>query len=82
MALRVFPRWLALYIRTKVPESAVWKEHRATSTTEIVQAIGSQWKRFAYLVALMTFMMSLSHGTQDPRHCLAQERRRVPPFFR
>ena len=27
--------------------------------------VGKQWKRFAYLVVLMTFMMFLSHGTQD-----------------
>jgi SHS family lactate transporter-like MFS transporter len=27
--------------------------------------VAKQWKRFAYLVVLMTFMMFLSHGTQD-----------------
>jgi len=59
------PALLALYIRTKVPESAAWKEQRAASTGQILRAIGRQWKRFAYLVVLMTFMMFLSHGTQD-----------------
>jgi SHS family lactate transporter-like MFS transporter len=27
--------------------------------------VAREWKRFAYLVVLMTFMMFLSHGTQD-----------------
>src|SRR5258705_5103528 len=59
------PALLALYIRTKVPESAAWKEHRAASTGQILRAIGGQWKRFVSLVVMMTFMMFLSHGTQD-----------------
>lgn len=59
------PALLALYIRTKVPESEAWKENRAVSTADVLRAIGAQWKRFAYLVVLMTFMMFLSHGTQD-----------------
>src|SRR5579872_2037075 len=59
------PALLALYIRTKVPESEAWKQHRAASTGEVLRVVGREWKRFAYLVVLMTFMMFLSHGTQD-----------------
>ena len=59
------PALLALYIRTKVPESEAWKQHRAASTGEVLRVVAREWKRFAYLVALMTFMMFLSHGTQD-----------------
>jgi SHS family lactate transporter-like MFS transporter len=59
------PALLALYIRTKVPESEAWKQHRATSTGQVLRIVGSHWKRFLYLVVLMTFMMFLSHGTQD-----------------
>jgi len=59
------PALLALYIRTKVPESEAWKQHRAATTGEVLRVVGGQWKRFAYLVVLMTFMMFLSHGTQD-----------------
>src|ERR1700744_3755079 len=59
------PALLALYIRTKVPESEAWKQHRAASTGEVLRIVGREWKRFAYLVVLMTFMMFLSHGTQD-----------------
>jgi SHS family lactate transporter-like MFS transporter len=32
---------------------------------DVLRTVASQWKRFAYLVVLMTFMMFLSHGTQD-----------------
>jgi SHS family lactate transporter-like MFS transporter len=59
------PALLALYIRTKVPESEAWKQHHAASTGEVLRVVAREWKRFAYLVVLMTFMMFLSHGTQD-----------------
>jgi SHS family lactate transporter-like MFS transporter len=59
------PALLALYIRTKVPESEAWKQNRAASTGAVLRVVAREWKRFAYLVVLMTFMMFLSHGTQD-----------------
>src|SRR6201993_494269 len=59
------PALLALYIRSKVPESEAWKQHRAASTGEVLRVVVGQWRRFLYLVLLMTFMMFLSHGTQD-----------------
>src|SRR5882757_2652735 len=59
------PALLALYIRTKVPESEAWKQQRAASTGEVLRTVAGQWPRFLYLVLLMTFMMFLSHGTQD-----------------
>ncbi len=59
------PALLALYIRSKVPESEAWKQHRAASTGEVLRAVAGSWPRFLYLVLLMTFMMFLSHGTQD-----------------
>ena len=59
------PALLALYIRRKVPESEAWKQHRAATTAQVLRILGKEWKRFAYLVVLMTFMMFLSHGTQD-----------------
>lgn len=59
------PALLALYIRTKVPESEAWKQHRAASTGQVLRVVAREWKRFAYLVVLMFFMMFLSHGTQD-----------------
>jgi len=59
------PALLALYIRTKVPESEAWKQHHVASTGEVLKLVAGQWRRFLYLVVLMTFMMFLSHGTQD-----------------
>lgn len=59
------PALLALYISAKVPESEAWKQHRAPSFISVLKKVGQQWKLFAYLVFLMTFMMFLSHGTQD-----------------
>jgi SHS family lactate transporter-like MFS transporter len=59
------PALLALYISVKVPESEAWKQHRAPSTLAVLRALAQDWKSFVYLVALMTFMLFSSHGTQD-----------------
>jgi len=59
------PALLALYIRTKVPESEAWKQNHVATTREVLKLVAGNWRRFAYLVILMTFMMFLSHGTQD-----------------
>jgi SHS family lactate transporter-like MFS transporter len=63
--LGALPALLALYIRAKVPESEAWREKRAGSVAAMFRSVGGHTKRFAYLVLLMTFMMFLSHGTQD-----------------
>lgn len=63
--LGALPALFALYICSKVPESEAWAQHRAESMVAVLRVVASQWKRFAYLVILMTFMMFLSHGTQD-----------------
>ncbi|HTQ62874.1 MAG TPA: MFS transporter [Candidatus Solibacter sp.] len=59
------PALLALYIRAKVPESEAWKQNRVASTGQVLRIVGREWKKVCYLVVLMTFMMFLSHGTQD-----------------
>jgi MFS transporter, SHS family, lactate transporter len=59
------PAFLALYISAKVPESEAWRHHRAPSTGAVLRAVAEQWKLCLYLLLLMTFMMFLSHGTQD-----------------
>src|SRR6516162_717008 len=59
------PALLALYIRTKVPESEAWQQHRVARTLDGPR-IAMQHKRLVlYLVALMFLMNCLSHGTQD-----------------
>jgi SHS family lactate transporter-like MFS transporter len=71
------PALLALYIRTKVPESEAWKQNRVASTGQVLKIVAKEWKRFAYLVVLMTFMMFLSHGTQDLYPDFLQEAHKV-----
>jgi len=75
----VFPRWgwrpmfylgglpalLALFVRFRVKESRVWEKSRAESWTHLGRGIGAQWRLFLYLVALMTMMVFVAHGTQD-----------------
>lgn len=73
---------LALYIRTNVPESEAWKQHRAASTGQILRIVAREWKKFAYLVALMTAMVFLSHGTQDLYPDFLQEVHQVSATMR
>ena len=59
------PALLALYIRTKVPESEAWHQHKLPTVGAILKSTAHYWKRFVFLIVLMTLMMFLSHGTQD-----------------
>jgi SHS family lactate transporter-like MFS transporter len=59
------PALLALYVRWHVPESEAWKQHRAPSWSAFGETVRRFLPRLVYLVALMTMMMFLSHGTQD-----------------
>jgi SHS family lactate transporter-like MFS transporter len=59
------PALLALYIRTKVPESEAWQQHRLARTIDGPR-IAWQHKGLAlYMIVLMFLMNCLSHGTQD-----------------
>src|SRR5919197_1508854 len=58
------PALLSLFIRSRVKESEAWQEHR-TDWATYRRSIFQHWRRFAYLVALMTMMGLVSHGTQD-----------------
>ena len=61
------PALLTLFIRAKVKESDAWKAAAAThkSWGDYFHSVTANWKRFLYLVLLMTMMNFMSHGTQD-----------------
>jgi MFS transporter, SHS family, lactate transporter len=59
------PALLAIYVRVGVKESEVWERTKHESWGALSRAILSHWKLFFYLVALMTMMNFISHGTQD-----------------
>jgi SHS family lactate transporter-like MFS transporter len=85
----VFPRWgwrpmffigglpalLALFVRFKVKESAVWEKTRHASWSHLGRAIAGQWRLFLYLTALMMMMNFVSHGTQDMYPTFLREQR-------
>ena len=58
------PALLTLFIRAKVKEPAAWHRSR-TDWPTYRRAIFGNWKRFLYLVGLMTMVNFISHGTQD-----------------
>jgi SHS family lactate transporter-like MFS transporter len=72
------PALLSLFIRARVKESAAWHEHRVDWTT-YRKSIWKHWPRFLYLVALMTMMTFMSHGTQDMYPTFLQQQRHYSP---
>jgi MFS transporter, SHS family, lactate transporter len=58
------PALLSLFIRAKVKESAAWYATR-TDWSTYWSVVRRNWRRFLYLVVLMTMMNFMSHGTQD-----------------
>jgi SHS family lactate transporter-like MFS transporter len=59
------PALLALYIRTKVPESEAWQQHRVARTIDGPRIAWQHKWLSLYLIGLMFLMNCLSHGTQD-----------------
>lgn len=61
------PALLVLYVRAKVPESAVWQQRRAGPPAErqALLAMRGFWGRAVYLVVLMTLFNCFSHASQD-----------------
>ncbi|GAA4401323.1 MFS transporter [Tsukamurella soli] len=69
-ALSIVPAAISLIIRTRVRESEVWEQtrERAKQTETGFREVFSNpaiWRRFVFLVLLMTAFNWLSHGTQD-----------------
>ncbi|HEV2392428.1 MAG TPA: MFS transporter [Verrucomicrobiae bacterium] len=89
----VFPRWgwrpmffvgglpalLAVFVRFKVEESAVWQQERQENWGNLTKAILSNWKVFLYLTTLMMMMNFASHGTQDMYPTFLKEQRGFSP---
>ena len=73
------PALLALFVRFKVKESAVWERTRAREWEGLFRRITSHWRLFLYLAALMMMMNFISHGTQDMYPTFLQEQRGFAP---
>ncbi len=72
------PALLTLFIRAKVKEPEAWHASR-TDWSSYRRAIFQNWRRFLYLVALMTMMNLISHGTQDLYPTFLQRQRHFKP---
>src|SRR5262249_51644834 len=72
------PALLALFIRSRVKESAAWHEHR-TDWLTYRRSLVQHWPRFLYLVLLMAMMNFMSHGTQDMYPTFLQRERLYAP---
>lgn len=68
--LSIIPALISLFIRARVEESEVWQatQQRVKQTHTSVRDLLSDkriWRRFIFLVLLMTAFNWMSHGTQD-----------------
>jgi SHS family lactate transporter-like MFS transporter len=61
------PALLVIFVRAKVKEPEAWRQSRkhAATWSDYGRVILRNWKRFGYIVILMTMMNLISHGTQD-----------------
>ena len=69
-ALSIVPALISLLIRSRVEESQVWEaaqervKQTSTRARDVVRS-AALWRRFLFLVLLMTAFNWMSHGTQD-----------------
>ena len=73
------PALLALFVRYRVKESAVWQKVRHETWSGLGRAIIGNWRIFLYLTALMMMMNFASHGTQDMYPTFLKEQRGFSP---
>lgn len=66
-AFSLVPALIALFVRTRVEESEVWKETVQLNRTPVRDVLRrpAVLRRFGYLVLLMTAFNFMSHSTQD-----------------
>jgi len=72
------PALLSIFVIFKVEESEAWKEHK-TDWSSYWRSMPAVWKRFLYLVLLMTTMGFISHGTQDLYPTFLQQQQQFTP---
>jgi SHS family lactate transporter-like MFS transporter len=72
------PALLTLFIRARVKEPEAWRESR-TDWSGYWGAALANWRRFLYLVLLMTMMNLISHGTQDMYPTFLEQQRHFSP---
>jgi len=68
------PAVLSVFVLTRVKESEAWQENR-TDWSTYVRSMPAAWRRFLYLVLLLTSMGFISHGTQDLYPTFLQQQR-------
>jgi SHS family lactate transporter-like MFS transporter len=73
------PALLALFVRMKVKESDVWARTRHADWSRLGREIVANWPLFFYLLAMMTMMNFVSHGTQDMYPTFLQQQRGFSP---
>ncbi len=56
---------VVIAITAVAPESRAWRQHATGSFGNIFRMLFRYWRIFLYLLAVMTAMICLSHGTQD-----------------
>jgi SHS family lactate transporter-like MFS transporter len=68
------PALLAIFLRFRVKESAVWQRSKQDNWGNLGTALTSHWRLFLTMVLLMLMMNLSSHGTQDLFPALLKEK--------
>jgi len=72
------PALLVLYIRRKVPESAVWQQGATQARRGLFESMRGHWKKAIYLMLLMMAFNMFSHGSQDMYHTFEETNLHLP----
>jgi SHS family lactate transporter-like MFS transporter len=59
------PALLALYVRFRVKESAVWKKTKQANAKDFLRVVAVNWKLLLYIALFMAGLQLTTHGTQD-----------------
>jgi SHS family lactate transporter-like MFS transporter len=63
--LSIIPALVVLFIRSHVPESPAFAEHKDTVKPKLIETLRSNWGVALYAIGLMMCFNLFSHGTQD-----------------
>jgi SHS family lactate transporter-like MFS transporter len=72
------PALLSIFVLVRVKESEAWHENR-TDWRTYWRSMPAVWRRFLYLVLLLTAMGFISHGTQDLYPTFLLQQRKFTP---
>jgi SHS family lactate transporter-like MFS transporter len=76
------PALLALYVRFRVKESAVWRKTKQANAKDFLRVVAIHWKLLLYIALFMAGLQLTTHGTQDMYPTFLERYRHFGPSVR